>query len=154
MELHRKKEDLSTNQSYCNYMSTSQAGGRKNYVLCNKFLKFVHSPISFAGGGGIYDLYCSPSTEGAVLGVASPSEEADSVHFIYSLWQVSIIENMNPLITFKNRAVQKKEDLSTNQFYNNYMSTSQAGGRKIHVLCNKFLKFVHSSIGFAGGGGI
>ncbi|CAJ1056864.1 Hypothetical predicted protein [Xyrichtys novacula] len=80
-----KKQDLSTNQSYCNYMSTSQAGGGKIYVPCNKFLKFVYSPISFAGGGGIYDLYCSPSTEGAVLGVASPSEEADAVRSIYSL---------------------------------------------------------------------
>ncbi|CAJ1071580.1 Hypothetical predicted protein [Xyrichtys novacula] len=57
-----------------------EEGGRKIYVLCNKFLKLVHSPISFAGRGGIYDLYCSPSTEGAVLGVASPHEEADGVH--------------------------------------------------------------------------
>ncbi|CAJ1050776.1 Hypothetical predicted protein [Xyrichtys novacula] len=72
----------------------------------------------------------------------------------HRLYQVSIIENMNPLITFKNGAVQKKEDFITNQSYNNYMSTSQAGGRKIHVLCNKFPKFVPSSISFAGGGRI
>ena len=50
------------------------------YILCNKSLKFVHSSISFAGGGGINDLYCSMSPEGAVLRVASPSEKTDTFH--------------------------------------------------------------------------
>ncbi|CAJ1054435.1 Hypothetical predicted protein [Xyrichtys novacula] len=75
-----------------------QPRGNKNYILCNKFLKFVHSSIGIAGGGGIYDLYCSPSPEGAVLRVSSPSEEADGIHSIYSLCFLHALTLQSPAV--------------------------------------------------------